>query len=126
MSGSQLMGLVGTLSLPDDIDLRCPWLDDCGGSLDGSVGMMPLLIVPFLDITLLRADLPAFLSKSDFTCRTFAEAVNHYVALGEEAAVKNLLSLASDRGTDFNRMLHVHFSFNHRIGLLCRVLFEPK
>jgi hypothetical protein len=51
-----------------------------------------------------------------------AEAANHYVALGEEAATKELESLTSDWTEDRKG----GFSTNERIGWICRILFQPK
>lgn len=67
------------------------------------------------------AHLPEFLRKLDFTCSTFAEAVNHYIALGEDKGVAALNAVAAlpetDWGTERAKM---------RVAFLCRVLFEPR
>jgi hypothetical protein len=56
------------------------------------------------------------------TCATLADAANHFIALGERAAAKELDSLVLDWDTDF----HGKFSRNERLGWVCRILFEPK
>ena len=65
---------------------------------------------------------PELFQEETFTAATFAEAVNHFVSLGEEAAVNELRGLSSDTFTDFKR----GFRINERIGWMCRVLFDPK
>jgi len=64
---------------------------------------------------------PSFFSEEEFTSASFAEAINHYVGIGERAAVKELRQLKQPHGRVFPNLIHV----NVRIGLLCRVLFEP-
>jgi hypothetical protein len=65
---------------------------------------------------------PRLFQEKEFTAASFADAVNHFVALGEDAAIQELRGLATDTLTDFKR----DFSFNTRIGWMCRVLFETK
>ncbi len=65
---------------------------------------------------------PRLFQQKEFTAASFAEAVNHFVALGEEAAIQKLRGLATDGMADFKR----GFSVNERIGWICRVLFEAK
>lgn len=65
-----------------------------------------------------EAHLPELFRARDFTCATLCEAANHYVALGEDRAVKDLSTLVG--GWDGAR-----FSLSERIGWLCRILFEP-
>ena len=68
------------------------------------------------------AETPKLFREKPFTCAVLAEAVNHYVALGEKAAVKELEDLVSDWEKDFKQ----DFSRNERIGWVCRILFQPK
>src|SRR5580658_3845440 len=63
---------------------------------------------------------PRFFRENAFTSASFAEAVNHFVTLGEAAAVKELNELAD--GTNVTN----GFSVKVRIGLVCRVLFQPR
>lgn len=67
------------------------------------------------------ADLPRFLLEDEFTCATFAEAVNHYVDMGELKAIETLKALANSKpqGTFPDRS-------ERRMGFICRALFEPK
>lgn len=81
---------------------------------------MPLVVVLFA--TPCRAEMPKLFREGAFTCATLAEAADHYVALGEEVAIKELESLIVDWLTDFKG----DFSRNERIGWVCRILFQPK
>src|ERR1051326_7418577 len=51
--------------------------------------------------------------KEEFNSASFADAANHFVAHGEDAAVEQLCGMLSD-------------SFSLRILFMCRVLFEPR
>jgi hypothetical protein len=62
---------------------------------------------------------PRFFRENAFTSASFAEAVNHFVRLGEKAAVEELKGLAD--GINLTN----GFSVKVRIGLVCRVLFQP-
>jgi hypothetical protein len=73
-----------------------------------------------------QAEAPKLFREEPFTCVTLAEAVNHYVALGEEKAAKELESLVSDWDTERRAETNRQFSINERIGWVCRILFEPK
>src|SRR5262249_19046755 len=74
-----------------------------------------------------KARLPALFREKAFTCATLAEAVNHYVDLGEEAANKELESLTSDRITRDDQVSATGgFSRKERISWGCRILFQPK
>jgi hypothetical protein len=69
--------------------------------------------------------LPSLLREKSFTCATLAEAVNHYVDLGEEAAIKELEFLTSDWMTrDKITSVTGDFSRKERIGWVCRILFQ--
>lgn len=65
-----------------------------------------------------NADASALLTQPTFTAQTLAAAVNHYVALGEEAAHQELATLAAKASND--RPLR------DRIGILCQVLYTPR
>jgi hypothetical protein len=62
-----------------------------------------------------QAEVPKLFREKSFTCVTLAEAVNNYVTLGEEAAVKALDSL-SDEKWQFDLTNKRGFSLNERIG----------
>ena len=64
---------------------------------------------------------PELFQQRDFTAATFAEAINSFVRLGENAAVQELRGLALDDTKDRGE-----WSVNERIGWMCRVLFDPK
>jgi hypothetical protein len=69
------------------------------------------------------AETPLLFREKPFICAALAEAANHYVALGEKAAIKELEALTSDWTKDHRRG---EFSRNERVGWVCRVLFQPK
>src|SRR5262245_46350266 len=69
-----------------------------------------------------HAEVPKLFREAAFTCATLAEAVNHYVELGEDAAVKELEALTRDWSKDYVSK----FSRNERVGWVCRILFQPK
>lgn len=72
------------------------------------------LIALLLTFGACHADYPKLLTKTEFTSATLAEAVNHYIEMGEEKANKQLDSWT------------VEPSNKVRIGWICRILFEPK
>jgi hypothetical protein len=65
-----------------------------------------------------QGEVPKLFREKPFTCVTLAEAVNHYVALGEEASVKDLELLVPD--DEFESRMKVRMSW------VCRILFQPK
>jgi hypothetical protein len=60
------------------------------------------------------ANAPLLFQEYWFDASKLAEAVNHFVALGEDAAVEELMALAAD------------INLRGRIGWVCRVLFIPR
>jgi len=89
---------------------------------------MKTAVVAFLFVLLNAvsgAEVPGLFSEKAFTAKDLAEAVNHFIALGEEGAVKELSALAPDH--DFKRDVGTKgFSMPERVGWVCRILFEPK
>jgi hypothetical protein len=81
-----------------------------------------LIAVVLLSASPCRAQVPKLFREKPITCKILAEAANHYIALGEKAALKELDSLTLDWDTDHNG----GFSRNERIGWLCRILFQPR
>ena len=71
-----------------------------------------------------RTPAPKLFREKAFSCATLAEAVNHFVGLGEKAAIKKLESQVLDWHADADFKLG--FSTNERIGWVCRILFQPK
>jgi hypothetical protein len=69
---------------------------------------------------------PRLFQEKNFTAATFAEAVNHFVSLGEDSAVQELQGLVLDHSADFTVHSNGQWSVNERIGWMCRVLFEAK
>jgi len=78
---------------------------------------------------LAHADVPKLFSEQSFNAMTLATAVNHYVILGEDAAVKELEDLSEVEAAEVekNRGFNPRgFSINERIAWVCRILFQPK
>jgi hypothetical protein len=65
---------------------------------------------------------PPLFQNRNFTAGSFAETVNHFVVLGEDAAIQELRNLTLEKINDSQSSLDVH----QRIGWVCRVLFEGK
>lgn len=65
---------------------------------------------------------PRLFRQKAFDSVGLAEAVNHFVALGEDAAVQELRDLSSDGSKDIKR----GYSNNERVGWVCRILFQSK
>ncbi|HTR40179.1 MAG TPA: hypothetical protein VMH87_01005 [Pseudomonadales bacterium] len=85
------------------------------------------LVVVFLSLPLAYGEIPRLFTTPDFTPADFAEAVNHFIALGEDGAVKELEQLAS-KGGNYHLYLvedgKEGFYYPERVGWMCRALFE--
>ncbi len=79
------------------------------------------IILLLLTLKIACGAVPRLFQEKDFTSASFAEAVNYFVALGEDAAVVELRGLATGPADS-----KLGFSLNERIGWMCRVLFEAK
>jgi len=72
-----------------------------------------------------HAEVPQLFIQREFNAADVAQAVNYFIALGEEGALSELTKLAPDydsRFGNFNRS----FNRTERVGWVCRILFEPK
>jgi hypothetical protein len=69
-----------------------------------------------------RAELPLLFRQKEFNTVSLAEAVNHFVTMGEEDAIRELYSLAPT-GNATNRD---EVYLDERIGWLTRILFSPR
>jgi hypothetical protein len=81
-----------------------------------------LVIVVILGVSPSHAEPPKLFREKTFTSATLADAANHYIALGEKAAVRELESESPEWDTDHK----AGFSRNERIGWVCRIVFQPK
>jgi hypothetical protein len=86
----------------------------------------PNLIAKALPCVPCKPTIPVLFREKSFTCATLAEAVNHYVDLGEEAAIKELESLTPDWMSDDVVSATGDFSRKERVGWVLRILFEPR
>jgi hypothetical protein len=96
------------------------------------VKLLQVILVFVVPMAVARAEVPDFFRKAHFNAATFAEAVNHYIALGEGPAIRELTALGPESGAIFkprrgNASLRVEDGVDvpGRIGLMCRVLFQP-
>ena len=88
--------------------------------------MIPFLVIPCVSLTLLPSDLPRLFTQQSFNSRDLAQAVNYFVAMGEERTAKRFAALASDFHSDWKREQRTYFSLNSRLSWMCRILFEPE
>lgn len=65
-------------------------------------------------------NIPQIFKVKEFNCLNLADAVNHYIALGEASAITELKALEEDLGESMDR----GFSRNERIGWICRIVFQ--
>ena len=79
-----------------------------------------ILISSVTTLGICHADAPKLFRERPFNAATLAIAVNHFVAVGQEAAIKELAEL----GTAEPLRDGVYPA--ERVGWMCRVLFEPK
>jgi hypothetical protein len=82
-----------------------------------------------MTLGLCHAEIPKLFREQAFTCATLADAVNHFVGIGEDASVRELQQLSEVEAAEAeqNRGFDTRgFSINERIGWVCRILFEPK
>jgi hypothetical protein len=80
-----------------------------------------LLTLLFCTSLVSHADVPLLFRERSFSAANLAEAVNHFVALGEEPAARELSTLAPDHDPG-----RAGFSLPERVGWVCRILFQPK
>ncbi|WP_395742695.1 hypothetical protein [Prosthecobacter sp.] len=72
-----------------------------------------------------QAEIPALFRKEEFNAATLAQAVNHFVDLGEADAAKELAALAPDRSSVHHDKLPL-LNVALRVSWVCRILFEPR
>jgi hypothetical protein len=73
-----------------------------------------------------RSATPRLFRQSEFNSALFAKAVNHFVDIGEDAAVRELAKLAATEEKNLSGTGQKYWATNERVGWMCRVLFEPK
>jgi hypothetical protein len=75
---------------------------------------------------LAHAEVPKLFTQKSFTSANLAEAVNRYVAIGEEASLKEFQLLSAQENASQEIFGGKGFSVNERISWLCRILYEPR
>jgi hypothetical protein len=89
--------------------------------------MKRLLLYSFLmTLGLCHAELPKLFCEKPFSPATLAEAVNRYVAIGEDAAIKELQQASLQESSQTEFFAGKGYSVNERIGWVCRILYEPR
>jgi hypothetical protein len=79
-----------------------------------------LIVLSLMALQQCSAEVPKLLQQEQFSAADLAEAVNHFVGVGEAEAVNELNALASTETNGDNRRI------TYRIGCVCRILFLPK
>lgn len=89
---------------------------------------MKLLLACFVSLACVacRAEIPQLFTQKTFTSASLAEAVNHYVALGEAESLKEFDGLAAQERAESHLFGGKGFSVTERIGWVCRILYLPK
>jgi hypothetical protein len=85
-----------------------------------------LIYLAMLVMGVCHAEPPKLLTEKPFNSVTLAEAVNHYVAIGEAASIKELQQLAAQEESDKYFFSSHGYCVGERIGWLCRILYEPR
>ncbi len=67
-----------------------------------------------------HTEIPLLFRQHSFTSATLAEAVNYYVAIGEDASIKQLSALAKPGDNRYGVYA------DQRIEWVCRILFQPQ
>jgi hypothetical protein len=83
-----------------------------------------LVYLVLMGVGIGQAEVPKLFTEKNFTSTTLAEAVNHFVAIGQDAAVKEMQELAAQKDANSDCFLGKGFSTDERIGWVCRILFQ--
>jgi hypothetical protein len=73
-----------------------------------------------------RAEVPKLFTERAFTSASLAEAVNHYIAIGEDASLKEMQRFVADDASHSNWLFSRGYSVNERVSWVCRILYEPR
>ena len=75
-----------------------------------------------------EGDTPALfrMREAAISPRMLAEAVNHFVAVGEQATIRELEALAAPPKSQDAAEVHREIRTRERIGWVCRILYQPK
>jgi hypothetical protein len=85
-----------------------------------------LTYLMLMTLGLCNAEVPKLFCEKPFTSATLAEAVNRYVAIGEDATIKELQQVSLREKTQKELFAGKGFSVDERIGWVCRILYEPR
>lgn len=76
-----------------------------------------LILLSLMALQQCSAEVPKLFLQEQFSAADLAEAVNHFVGIGEAATIDELNTLASSTNDDRRRIIY-------RVGWVCRILFE--
>ena len=85
-----------------------------------------LAYLMLMTLGLCHAEIPKLFSEKQFNSATLAAAVNRYVAIGEEATLKELQQASAQESSKNEFFAGKGYSVNERIGWVCRILYEPR
>ncbi len=81
-----------------------------------------LILATLITLPATGGEVPRLFRDQTITAASFAQAVNHFIALGEEAAIAEMKGMVTNDIAGFARGANV----NERVGWICRVIFEPR
>jgi hypothetical protein len=90
-----------------------------------SVKTMLFSLLFFMLAAQSRGETPRLFREKPFNAAQLAEAVNHFVALGEESAIHELTELTPEHSYKRDR-LGRFINVRDRVSWVCRILFQPK
>jgi hypothetical protein len=85
-----------------------------------------LFYLTMMTLGICRAEVPKLFTEKPFNSVTLAEAVNHYVTIGETATTEELQQLAAQEKSDSGFFDGHGFCMGERIAWVCRILYEPR
>jgi hypothetical protein len=85
-----------------------------------------LIYLMLMTLGICQAEVPKLFSEKPFNSVTLAEAVNHYVTIGETATIVELQQLAAQEKSGGDFFSSHGFSLGERIAWVCRILYEPR
>ncbi len=85
-----------------------------------------LFCLALMTLGLGRAEVPKLFTERAFTSVLLAEAVNHYVAIGEAASQKEWDKFLAEDAARANWRFSRGFSVDERISWVCRIVNQPR
>jgi len=85
-----------------------------------------LVCLTLMTLGICHAEIPKLFTERAFTSASLAEAVNHFVAIGEAATIKEFEKASLEDASHNDWISNRGFCVNERIGWVCRILYTPK